>query len=61
MKTYIAAYDNFSWKGTTRCHRVIEAANLAEALRAFDVFADKPSQYKKMLVKIYELTEVYTA
>lgn len=61
MKTYIAEYDNQSWKQTTRCHRVIEAANLAEALRAYDEFASKPSQYRKELVKVYELIEVYTA
>ena len=55
---YMAVYYNESWKNTTICRKEFEAAGAGEAKRKFNEFAKKPSQYKRTLIKMYELTDV---
>lgn len=58
MKDYMAVYMSESWKGISYFEKKIQAEGAGEAKRKFNEFARKPSQYKRTLVKLYELVDV---
>ena len=58
MKQYLAIYSSESYKGISYYNKNIDADGAGEAKRKFNEFARKPSQCKRTLVKLYELTVV---
>lgn len=58
MKQYLAIYSSENWKGISFYNKHIDAEGAGEAKRKFRAWASKPSQCKRTLVKLYELTDV---